>query len=221
MILVPQNMDNKACNDCQGVAGECTFYRCNACRVDICWECIGYHYPIQKYLCLSCSTSIDMGKLCVKKLVCPSCLTAISTNSICHSCEVPHIITKRLECFKCEMIGCEEMIKLCGMIDCDRFICFNCGIKCIDDCDQVRCSIDHAEKCIECGCRGGTKCTNCQDQFTKEDGKRGAMCIYCINEISPDSIRNKYEEKSEIPKIENKFWEYNCFSDTEYEICDD
>ena len=194
-----------------GDGASSVFYRCNVCKVDMDWERIKYHHPIEKCLCRSCDTLIEEGEMCVTNLTCPHCSAAVDT-TLCQACSFLHLVIGEVfECFKCQKKGCGENIRKCGFISddgvsCDKHICFDCGEKCDDLCDLVRCSVDHAVRCQECGCTGPVRCEYCQSQYDD----RGPICIDCINEFSPEKIRAK-DEKERVAALEEKkeldwFW---------------
>jgi len=106
-------------------------------------------------------------------------------------------VTMRV-CSVCKKEGDEEDIKVCCYIfegkACDKYVCLDCAFVCIEeDCDMVRCSFEHAEKCRECGRSGEVRCGRCQRQFEND---KEAKCIDCINGFFPYKgweHKDKYE----------------------------
>ncbi len=183
----------KNCFDCHGDGPDCVFYRCNVCEVNVCWNCIAGHHPTDECPCPACDVLIPEGELCNIKLICPSCSATINYPR-CQTCPHPHLLVEEVfECFKCKREGCGENIRLCGFdVSCDKHICLDCGFRCDDRCDLVRCCFEHAEKCRECGCTGLVRCSQCQgdDYFCK----RGPICIDCINGFHPGKCRSDGDE---------------------------
>ncbi len=181
----------ETCFDCHGDDADCVFYRCNVCKVNVCWGCIANHHPVVECSCPACGILFPEGELCETNLICPECSTSINYPR-CQTCPHPHLVTKVFMCSKCKKEGCGENIKICGFgsydsVGCDKLICFDCGYGCDDECDLVRCSFEHAERCRECGCAGSVRCGLCQRY--RENNKEGPICIDCINEFHPGNCR--------------------------------
>ncbi len=126
----------QSCHDCKQDGPIGVFYRCNVCKVDMCYDCTGRHHPVEGHLCLSCNTHIDEGEMCIIHLACPYCLAdtllPLPNYPSCQSCPYPHLVTTEMfQCFKCKKEGCGYNIRLCGFVSegvgCDKHICFDCG----------------------------------------------------------------------------------------------
>ena len=190
----------KTCFDCHGDVAGCVFYRCNVCEANVCWDCILNHHPVVECPCPKCGVVFPEGALCNSNLICSNCSADI-VHPKCQTCPIPHLTPyKVFECSVCKKEGCGVNIKMCGFIsgepgctECDKFICFDCGYGCMEECDLVRCSFEHADKCQECGCSGMVRCGQCRRQIEND---RGSICIDCINEIHPGTCRkdgDKYD----------------------------
>lgn len=235
-ILIMNNQET--CFDCNRKGPEYVFYSCNVCDVIVCWDCIGDHYPVPEVICPDCAVVIPKGDMCSQDLTCPQCSNSIHFQE-CGTCPEPHLISvaKTLRCSKCGKEGCDENIRFCGFtskgVACDQLVCFDCGFGCIEDCDMVRCCIEHTETCRECGCTGA-RCGQCQRQFGYD---REPKCIDCIRGDHPgedgdthdyvwseEDGRWKITPKSSVKEDDREqgFWVFNDFSDEfGYEACDD
>jgi len=107
-----------------------------------------------------------------------------------------------LKCSKCGKEGRGENIGICGFVsngnNCDKVICFDCGHGCVEECGAVRCCVEHAEKCRECGEAYSVRCGQCQRQMLND---KESKCIDCIDEMYPE-FRNggvfDYERVAEV-----------------------
>jgi hypothetical protein len=143
-------------------------------------------------------------------LICPKC-SAVIDYPKCETCPDEHLIFFEVfKCSKCGKEGCEENIGICGFVSggfsCDKFICFDCGYGCVEECDMVRCCFEHAEKCRECGCGDSVMCGQCQRQMYNDKESKCVDCLDDINEVYLEKLR-KCEDKFDYERFE-KIEEY-------------
>lgn len=248
-------MDIKeTCYDCGNKGPDCGFYSCNVCDIDVCRDCLKHHYPAPEVICSACSVVIHRGELCVQDLTCPYCSNSIYP-PICETCPDPHLVSGGIfVCSSCGKEGCSDSVRTCGFSSegamCDRNICFDCGIGCIEECDSVRCCFEHAEKCRECGCADQVRCGQCQRQMEND---KEPKCIDCISgfhlakcrgdelkydyewisegdgkghwNITPKTVVSKLAKRHRLEEVSSKktpgFWDYDDLSEFDYVACDD